>query len=246
MEREETKNDPSRRDPVKTTAAGVGATALAGPGAKEAEAAQLSPSWDMVADVVVVGSGAAGLPAAIAAIDEGASVIVVEANYDVGGHAIVSGGNTPLGGGTSAQKKYGIADSPDLVFSDLTDWSVVQPNGSPDFRYNDRAVIRAFADNCVARNATVNRAARANLHIILDNHPAAAQQLVVKIFGAVPEFEIISIPANHRIRLNDNIVADHAVIADAHVGVDDAVASDFDVITDENPGLNDGVFANLG
>ncbi len=148
MEREETKNDPSKRDPVKTTAAGGGAAVLAGLGAKEAEAAELSPSWDMVADVVVVGSGAAGLPAAIAAIDEGASVIVVEANYDVGGHAIVSGGNTPLGGGTSAQKKYGIADSPDLVFSDLTDWSVVQPNGSPDFRYNDRAVIRAFAGNC--------------------------------------------------------------------------------------------------
>ncbi len=105
-------------------------------------------NWDMEADVVVIGSGAAGLPTAIVAIDSGASVIVVEANYDVGGHAIMSGGHTPLGGGTSAQKKYGIMDSPDLVFSDLTDWSVVQPNGSPDFRYSDRAVIRAFADNC--------------------------------------------------------------------------------------------------
>jgi len=105
-------------------------------------------SWDLVADVVVVGSGGAGLPAAIAAIDCGAAVIVVEANYDIGGHAIVSGGNTALGGGTSAQKKYEIVDSPDLVFSDLTDWSVVEPNGSANYRYNDRAVIRAFADNC--------------------------------------------------------------------------------------------------
>jgi hypothetical protein len=34
------------------------------------------------------------------------------------------------------------------VFSDLTDWSIVQPNGSPDYRYNDRAVMRAFADHC--------------------------------------------------------------------------------------------------
>jgi succinate dehydrogenase/fumarate reductase flavoprotein subunit len=105
-------------------------------------------SWELVADVVVVGSGGTGLPAAIAAIDRGASVIVVEANYDIGGHAIVSGGNTALGGGTSAQKKYGIVDSPDLVFSDLTDWSVVEANGSANYRYNDRAVIRAFADNC--------------------------------------------------------------------------------------------------
>ena len=104
--------------------------------------------WDLEADVIVVGSGAAGLPAAIKAVEGGASVIVVEANYDVGGHAILSGGHMALGGGTSAQKKYGIADSPGTVFSDLTDWSIVQPNGSPDFRYNDRAVMRAFADHC--------------------------------------------------------------------------------------------------
>jgi succinate dehydrogenase/fumarate reductase flavoprotein subunit len=104
--------------------------------------------WDLEADVLVIGSGAAGLPAAIKAVEGGASVIVVEANYDVGGHAILSGGHMALGGGTSAQRKYGIEDSPDVVFSDLTDWSIVQPNGSPDYRYNDRALMRAFADHC--------------------------------------------------------------------------------------------------
>ncbi len=105
-------------------------------------------SWDFETDVVVVGSGGAGLPAALAAVHRGVSVLVVEANYDVGGHAMLSGGNTALGGGTSAQKKFGIEDSPDLVFSDLTDWSLVEPNGSANYRYNDRAVIRAFADHC--------------------------------------------------------------------------------------------------
>ena len=83
-------------------------------------------SWDLEADVVIIGSGAAGLPAAIKAADGGASVIVVEANYDIGGHAIISGGNVPLGGGTSAQKKYGIKDSADTVFSDLTDWTIAK------------------------------------------------------------------------------------------------------------------------
>ena len=111
-----------------------------------AQAAQ--GNWDLEADVLVIGSGAAGLPAAIKAVEGGASVIVVEANYDVGGHAILSGGHMALGGGTSAQKKYNIPDSPDTVFSDLTDWSIVQPNGTPDFRYNDRAIMRAFADHC--------------------------------------------------------------------------------------------------
>jgi succinate dehydrogenase/fumarate reductase flavoprotein subunit len=103
-------------------------------------------TWQQEADVVVVGSGATGLPAAIAAREAGASVLLIEAEADIGGHAITSGGNVPLGGGTSVQKKYGIADSPDLVFKDLTDWSLVQPNGAADYRYNDREIIRVFAD----------------------------------------------------------------------------------------------------
>src|SRR5215470_2171522 len=140
----------SRRDFLKTTA--VGAVALTGLGAtKQAQAqARLGMSWDREADVVVVGSGATGLPAAIEAIEGGASVIIIETNWDVGGHAIVSGGNVALGGGTSRQKKHGIVDSPDLLYADLTDWSVVESNGFPDYRYNDKEIIRAFADNSAA------------------------------------------------------------------------------------------------
>ena len=110
----------------------------------------MSAKWDREADVVVIGSGAAGMPAAIVAREAGASVIMVEAQPHIGGHAITSGGNLPLGGGTSYQKKYGIEDSPDLLFRDLTDWSVVVPNGFPPYRYNDREIIRAFADNSAA------------------------------------------------------------------------------------------------
>ena len=110
----------------------------------------LPAHWDREADVVVIGSGATGMPAAIVAREAGASVIVVEAEPHIGGHAITSGGNLPLGGGTSYQKKYGIEDSPDLFFQDLTDWSVVETNGFPPYRYNDREIIRAFADNSVA------------------------------------------------------------------------------------------------
>src|SRR5262249_19392824 len=99
--------DLSRRDPITTTATAEGATDSSGPGTRRSSE-NLSRSWDLVADIVVVGAGATGLPAAIKAVDGGASVIVVETNYDIGGHAIISGGNTPLGGGTSAQKKYGI------------------------------------------------------------------------------------------------------------------------------------------
>src|SRR5438477_9799190 len=108
---------------------------------------ELPAEWDREADIVVIGSGATSLPAAIVAKEVGCSVILVEAEADIGGHAITSGGNVPLGGGTSVQQQYGIEDSPDLLFRDLTDWSVVGPNGFPDYRYNDREIIRAFANN---------------------------------------------------------------------------------------------------
>ena len=118
--------------------------------APSSKAQQTAIQWAREADVVVIGSGAMGMTAAIRAREAGASVIIVEAEKDVGGHAMVCGGNVPLGGGTSAQKKHGIEDSPDLLFRDLTDWSVVEPNGFPDYRYNDREIIRAFADNSPA------------------------------------------------------------------------------------------------
>lgn len=138
----------NRRDLLKSGgAAAVLAGTVAAAGPASAQAPLAPTTWDRVTDVVVIGAGATGLPAAIVAREAGAAVILLEAEKDIGGHAITSGGNVPLGGGTSAQKKHGIEDSPDLLFRDLTDWSVVEPNGFPDYRYNDREIIRAFADN---------------------------------------------------------------------------------------------------
>src|SRR5262245_50348129 len=130
---------PSRRRFIKEGAAiGVGATACAG------AAAQAQIRWDRTADVVVVGAGASGLPAAIMARDRAASVIVIDANHDIGGHAMLSGGRVPLGGGTSIQKKYGIADSADQVYLDHTN------HRNSEFRYCDRDLVRMWADENVA------------------------------------------------------------------------------------------------
>jgi urocanate reductase len=102
------------------------------------------PGLDRTADVVVVGAGGAGLPAAIAARDLGASVIVVEANHDIGGHAMLSGGRVPLGGGHSLQRKHGVEDSADLVYLDHTNHHV------PQFRHADRDLVRVWADGNAA------------------------------------------------------------------------------------------------
>lgn len=128
----------SRRAFVRKAVAGFGAAALVGSASGPVEAATTPRHWDKIADVVVIGSGAAGLPAAIEAAEHGSSVIVIEQNYDIGGHAIESGGNIALGGGTSLQKKFGIEDSPDRMCSDLVTWH--------DYRFSDREILRAFCD----------------------------------------------------------------------------------------------------
>ena len=48
--------------------------------------------WDRVADVVVVGGGNAGLPAAIVAHDSGADTVIVESNEFLGGQIIYDNG----------------------------------------------------------------------------------------------------------------------------------------------------------
>ena len=105
----------NRRKFITKGALGVGATALVGVGTQDEASAQRVTRWDRSADVVIAGAGASGLCAAIMARAQGASVIVVEQNHDIGGHAMVSGGRVPLGGGTRLQKKFGIVDSADQV-----------------------------------------------------------------------------------------------------------------------------------
>jgi urocanate reductase len=135
---EQAKKNLPRRGFLRATFAGIGATALAGFAAEGVEAASVARHWDKAADVVIVGAGACGLPASIEAAEHGASVIVIDQNHDIGGHAIQSGGNIALGGGTSLQMKYGIADSPDRMFEDLVGWH--------DYRFSDREIVRAFCD----------------------------------------------------------------------------------------------------
>jgi fumarate reductase flavoprotein subunit len=78
-------------------------------------------------DVVVVGTGAAGLSAAVAAADAGASVLLVEADKQVGGSSRLSGGHF-YAAGTSVQREAGIEDdTPQAMFEHymtLNQWMV--------------------------------------------------------------------------------------------------------------------------
>ena len=94
--------------------------------------------------MVVIGAGVAGLPAAITARDNGASVIIVDENFDIGGRGMLSGGRVQVGGGHALQQKLGIKDTPDMIFND---WVRFDHSES---RFSDRDLIRVFADENVA------------------------------------------------------------------------------------------------
>src|SRR5258707_15271288 len=88
-------------------ASGAAVVAIAeAPAAQAAEAI----AWDREVDVVVIGAGAGGLLAAIAAREKGASVLIVEKNFDIGGRAMMSFGGLYIGGGNRLQKAKGVED----------------------------------------------------------------------------------------------------------------------------------------
>jgi flavocytochrome c len=75
-------------------------------------------TWDESVDVVIVGSGFAGLAAAIEAHDAGSSVKIIEKMDKPGGNSWINGGQVATAG-SALQKKQGIIDSSDLMFGDM-------------------------------------------------------------------------------------------------------------------------------
>ena len=125
-------------------AAGVGVVAITGTSSQASAQANGNVRWDYTVDVVVIGAGVAGLPAAIAARDNGASVIIVDENYDIGGRGMLSGGRVQVGGGHALQQKLNIKDTADQIFAD---W-VRYDHG--ESKFSDRDLVRVFADENVA------------------------------------------------------------------------------------------------
>ena len=87
-------------------------------------------------DVIVIGGGAAGWSAALAAVQAGARVTLLEKLAESGGSSALSGGCLAFAG-TDLQAAAGVADSPDLLYRDLVD--VGQG-------VNDPALVRTYTD----------------------------------------------------------------------------------------------------
>jgi len=77
------------------------------------------PTWDIQADVVVVGFGAAGACAALEATAAGRDVVVLD-RFAGGGATALSGGVIYAGGGTPHQLAAGVRDSPEAMVGYLS------------------------------------------------------------------------------------------------------------------------------
>lgn len=73
---------------------------------------------DIEIDCLIIGGGAAGLTAALAASETGESVLVVERDSQLSGSTALSSGLVPAAG-TKAQALQNITDSKDVFFSDI-------------------------------------------------------------------------------------------------------------------------------
>lgn len=75
-------------------------------------------SWDDGADLVIIGSGFAGLAAAIEAVGAGRQALVLEKERGCGGNSVISEGGIAAAG-TRMQIAAGIADSPEAMYADM-------------------------------------------------------------------------------------------------------------------------------
>src|SRR5258706_16392526 len=87
----------SRRAFLASGAAAGGAAALGALAPTEANAQNVV--WNRQADIVIVGAGVSGLSAANEAGGQGASLIPLEKNYDIGGPRLLRGGQLHPAGG---------------------------------------------------------------------------------------------------------------------------------------------------
>ncbi|MDP2852716.1 MAG: flavocytochrome c [Smithellaceae bacterium] len=112
----------TRRNFLKTAGTAAAVAGLASSGVAltpwKAEAAAIPKKWDETYDVVVIGSGFAGLAAAYEAKKAGASVVILEKMRTPGGNSIINGGVISAAG-SPMEEKQGVKDSSELLLKDM-------------------------------------------------------------------------------------------------------------------------------
>ncbi|XVQ14950.1 FAD-dependent oxidoreductase [Spirillospora sp. CA-255316] len=166
-------------------------------------------------DVIVVGSGMAGLSAALEAAEHGADVLLVEAATILGGASRLSTG-IMMAAGTSLQRANGLEDSPDALFHDymLANHYDVAPSvvrrlvdELPETFEWIRGLGVTFSDQLL--HAGAESAPRGH------SVPGQGQEIVEVLVRHVRRHPKIDIALNHRV---DRLVVEDGVVRGIAVG----------------------------
>lgn len=100
---------------------------------------------EMSTDVVIIGAGGTGLAAAGSAFEQGAKVIVLEKQGNVGGSTALSGGGIAATG-TRFQEEIGVKDTPEDW---MKLWKERQSTSNPGSLYPDYDRVAKYMDDAV-------------------------------------------------------------------------------------------------
>ena len=107
----------SRRDLLKLSMAGVGALALGAVNAQASTVDAKDVKFDEEWDVIIIGSGFAGLAAGLKAAQKGSKVLILEKMGRIGGNSVINGGGMAVAN-NPVQAKTNIKDSKELFIAD--------------------------------------------------------------------------------------------------------------------------------
>jgi len=107
----------SRRDALKLGMVGAGAAMLSAANAMAAAPTEKDVKFDEEYDVIVIGSGFAGLAAAAKAAERGNKVLILEKMGRVGGNSVINGGAFAVPNNKD-QAAFGIKDSKEIFIKD--------------------------------------------------------------------------------------------------------------------------------
>ena len=107
----------SRRDLLKLSMAGAGALALGTVNAQASAVDAKDVKFDEEWDVIIIGSGFAGLAAGLKAAQKGSKVLILEKMGRIGGNSVINGGGMAVAN-NPVQAKTNIKDSKELFIAD--------------------------------------------------------------------------------------------------------------------------------
>ena len=107
----------SRRDLLKLSMAGAGAIALGAVNAQASAVDAKDVKFDEEWDVIIIGSGFAGLAAGLKAAQKGNKVLILEKMGRIGGNSVINGGGMAVAN-NPVQAKTNIKDSKELFITD--------------------------------------------------------------------------------------------------------------------------------